>query len=316
MEKLNWGIIGTGNVANQFAKEFTLQKSSAKLCAVSSRSIEKSQAFAQKYNIKRAYGGYDELLEDKDIDIVYIAIPHNFHFEIMKKALDNNKNILCEKPITLNYDELDSIVKIAKEKNLYVVESMTIYHMPVIKKVREWIGKKYLGKLKMLQIAFGSYKEEKSEMYFFNPQLAGGALNDIGVYAISLARLFMSSCPQDIVSLTNNHQSGVDETTGIIMRNKEEEISVISLTFRAKQPKKGVIAYEEGYFEIFDYPKATRIEYVSKEGEKTIFDNGESERRFAYIIEDVTNMIINNEENCTLKLTMDVRKIMDRCYKK
>lgn len=316
MKKLNWGIIGTGNVANQFAKEFILQKSSAKLCAVASRSIEKSQDFAQKYNIKRAYGSYEELLEDKDIDIVYIAIPHNFHFEIMKKALDNNKNILCEKPITISYDELDSIVKIAKEKNLYVVESMTIYHMPVIKTVRDWIEKNYLGKLKMLQIAFGSYKEEQSEMYFFNPQLAGGALNDIGVYAISLARLFMTSCPEEILSLTNNHPSGVDETTGIIMRNKEDEVAVISLTFRAKQPKKGVIAYEEGYFEIFNYPQATRIEFVSRQGEKTIFENGKSERRFAYTIEELTNMIINNEENYTLKLTMDVRKIMDKCYKK
>lgn len=316
MKSINWGILGAGNVANQFAKEFILQKSPAKLCGVASRSIEKSKSFAEKYSIEKYYDNYDSILEDKDIDIVYIAVPHNFHFEIIKKALNNNKHVLCEKPITISYDELLEVVEIAKEKNLYLVESMTIYHMPVIKEIKDWIEKNSLGKLKMLQIAFGSYKEENTGSYFFDPELAGGALNDIGVYAISLARLFMTSSPEEILSLTNNHHSGVDETTGIIMRNREEEVSVISLTFRAKQPKVGIIAYEEGYFQIFDYPQATKIEYISKKGEKTVFNKGESKKRFAYTIEDVTNMIVNNEKNLTLELTMDVRKIMDRCYKK
>lgn len=313
MKSINWGILGTGNVANRFAKEFNFQKSSARLCGVASRSIEKSKSFAEEYNIEKFYGNYNELLEDENIDVVYIAVPHNFHYEIIKKALANNKHVLCEKPITISYEELIEVVGIAKAKNLYLAESMTIYHMPVIKDIKSWIEKKSLGKLKMLQIAFGSYKEEDTGKYFFCPELAGGALNDIGVYAISLARLFMSSCPEEILSLTNDHHSGVDETTGIIMRNKEKEVSVINLTFRAKQPKVGVISYEEGYFQIFDYPQATKIEYISKDGEKTTFNNGESEKRFAYVIEDITNMIINNDENWTLELTMDVRKIMDKC---
>ena len=105
MKSLNWGILGAGNVANQFAKEFILQKSSAKLCGVASRNIEKSKFFAEKHSIEKFYGSYEELLEDKDIDIVYIAVPHNFHFDIIKKALDNNKHMkrdICKFLIILN----------------------------------------------------------------------------------------------------------------------------------------------------------------------------------------------------------------------
>ena len=168
----------------------------------------------------------------------------------------NEKHVFCEKAITVNAGQLEECCAIAKERNLVICDGTTILHMPLYKKLREIIDSGKLGKVKMVQVNFGSCKEYDVNNRFFSQKLAGGALLDIGVYAVSFARFFMKSRANVILTTANYFETGVDETSGIILKNPDDEMAVIALTMRAKQPKRGVVACENGYIEINDYPRA------------------------------------------------------------
>lgn len=166
--------------------------------AVANRTHEKAVAFAEKYGIAKVYDSIDEVFVDEKVDIIYITTPHNTHYEFMKAALENGTHILVEKSITLNSRELDEIISLADEKQLIVAEAMTIWHMPLYKKLWEIIRNGDLGKVQMITINFGSFKEYNMENRFFNMNLAGGAMLDIGVYALSIVRSFMDKKPEEI----------------------------------------------------------------------------------------------------------------------
>jgi len=283
----------------------------ANLYAVFSREIEKGKEFAEKYSIEKVYDDYNTLLLDEEIDIIYIATPHNTHYKYIKSALESNKNVLAEKVIVLNSEQLNTCVNLAKEKNLFLAEGMTIHYMPVYRKIKEWLSEKNLGPLKMIQANFGSYKNV-NERYFFKKDLAGGALFDIGVYALNLVRYFLSSKPTEIKTLVNLHETGVDESSAIILKNKENELATVSLTFRAKMPKRVVIAYEEGYVEIDQYPQADEATIYLTEGGKESLKLGDGNYRFKYEMEIISDALENSKQNSLLEYTIDVLEIMDK----
>lgn len=272
MKKYQWGIIGLGNIAHEFAEHFDQETS--ELAAVASRTIDKAEAFAQRYHIPKAYGSYQEMLNDQEIDIIYIAVPNRQHSQHIMEALAANKHVLCEKAITMNKKELTEAMKLAEEKNLVLAEAMTIFNMPLYQQLRSLIDTNKLGALKMIQAPFGSYKDPDPTNRFFNPELAGGALLDIGTYAVSFARFFLSSQPEVIASTMVPFETGVDEQSVTILRNKENELATISLTFQAKMPKVGIVAFEEGYITITDYPRADRAEIIFNDGTKEWIESG------------------------------------------
>lgn len=305
---INWAVVGTGGVANMFCTQFNKEK--ANLYAVFSRKIDKGNEFAEKYSIDNVYDDYRNLVSDNNIDIVYIATPHNTHYKYIVEALEAGKNVLAEKVIVLNSKQLNNCIRIAKEKNVFLAEGMTIHYMPLYKQIKEWISAKKLGPLKMIQANFGSYKNY-NERYFFKKELSGGALFDIGVYALNLVRYFFSSKPIEIKSIVNIHETGVDESSAIILKNKENELATISLTFRAKMPKRVVIAYEEGYIEINDYPQADEAILYKTGGEKELLKIGNHDYRFKYEMETISEKLEESVKNEFLQYTIDVLEIMD-----
>lgn len=309
MTKLNWVILGTGTIATEFAMHFEVEQ--AVLYGVASRSLEKSQAFADDFHIEHYYESYDAALEDSEVDVVYVAVPHSHHYELMKAALKAGKHVLCEKVMTVNSQQLNELVTLAAEKNVYITEAMTIYNMPLYRNLKEWIQENDLGPLKMIQASFGSFKDTDPSVYYFNKELAGGALFDIGTYALSFVRSFLSSKPTEIMTMGNLHESGVDESSAIILRNPEQELATVSLTFRAKMPKQGVVAFEKGFFTIMDYPRPTKAVFTSYDGRQQTFEAGISNQALNYEVENFTRMVLAKEENKTLPLTRDVIEIMD-----
>ena len=195
---LNWAVLGTGVIANEMAAG--LQKMGKSLYAVGNRTHSKGVAFAGKYGIGKVYDTIDEMFTDENVDIIYITSPHNTHYGFMKKALENGKHLLVEKSITLNSQELDEMIALAKEKNLVLAEAMTIWHMPLYKELWRIVGSGELGKVQMITVNFGSFKEYNMENRFFNRNLAGGSMLDIGVYALSIVRSFMDEAPDSVVS--------------------------------------------------------------------------------------------------------------------
>ncbi|ENZ9221435.1 Gfo/Idh/MocA family protein [Enterococcus hirae] len=313
MKKYQWGIIGLGNIAHEFAEHFDQETS--ELAAVASRTIDKAEAFAQRYHIPKAYGSYQEMLNDQEIDIIYIAVPNRQHSQHIMEALAANKHVLCEKAITMNKKELTEAMKLAEEKNLVLAEAMTIFNMPLYQQLRSLIDTNKLGALRMIQAPFGSYKDPDPTNRFFNPELAGGALLDIGTYAVSFARFFLSSQPEVIASTMVPFETGVDEQSVTILRNKENELATISLTFQAKMPKVGIVAFEEGYITITDYPRADRAEIIFNDGTKEWIESGSTAQAMNYEIENMVKTIKGELPNRSLFLTHDVIEILDGMQK-
>ena len=313
MKKLKWGILGPGSIARDFAQ--ALNRVNGEVYAVASRNKERAEKFARENNVKKAYGSYDEIIKDKDIDVVYIATPHSNHYEYIIKSLNNNKHVLCEKAITVNERELEEALKIARENNLVLEEAMTLFHMPLYEKVIKKINNEDLGKVNMVQVSFGSFKEYDENNRFFNLDLAGGALLDIGTYALSFARYFLSSMPEEILSTVKKDKTGVDEQSGIILKTKEEEIATISLAFRSKMPKRGIVSCDNGFITIDNFPRANKATINYLDGAVEVIECGEEEKALDYEVIFMEERIKENKESNSIDLTYDVTKIMNKVRK-
>lgn len=309
MKTFNWATLGCGVIANELAQ--AMQSRGQKLYSVANRTHEKAVAFAEKYGIEKVYNSIDELFEDENVDIIYISTPHNTHISYLRKALKAKKHVLCEKSITLNSEELEEAIKLAKENNVVLAEAMTIYHMPIYKALNEKIQSGDLGELRLLQMNFGSYKEYNMKNRFFNRNLAGGAMLDIGVYALSFVRWFMTSCPNEVLSQVKYAQTGVDEQASILLKNKEEEMASVILSLHAKQPKRSTIAFDKGYVEIFEYPRGQKavITYID-DGHTETVSEGETKNALLYEVEDMEQTVAGNADLMHLDFTRDVMKIM------
>ena len=314
-KKLNWAVIGCGVIANEMAT--ALQRMCRPLYSVANRTYEKAVEFAKKYGINKVYNSIDEVFEDENVDIIYITTPHNTHYKYMKSALENGKHIFVEKSITLNSRELEETVALAKEKGLIIGEAMTIWHMPIYKKLWEIVKSGELGKVQLITMNFGSFKEYDMNNRFFNMNLAGGAMLDIGVYALSLVRSFMEEKPSNVISQWKPSPTGSDEMATILLKNKVGQMATVALSMHSKQPKRAMISCEKGYIEIMEYPRAQKAVIVDAEtGEKKEISVGESSYALQYELEDMENAVINNNPDLLhLKESIDVMEIMTNLRK-
>lgn len=306
-----WGIVGSGWIAHEMAD--ALIQEGIGIYGVASGHFSSAKKFSEEFSIKHVYESYQMMFEDNNIDIVYIATPHNSHYEIMKDALLHNKHVFCEKAITLNSTELNECVQIAKERNLVISDGVTLFHMPLFKELQKKVQLNDLGPVKMIQVNFGSFKEYDVKNRFFNPDLAGGALLDIGVYAISFARWFMSSKPNTVLTAMTPFETGVDESSGILLKNIENEIATISLTMRAKQPKRGLVACENGYIEVYNFPRGDKavITYTS-DGHTEEVCCGESRLALNYEIRDMEEYVTNLSGKQNLEYIRDVMDVLTK----
>ena len=314
-DKINWAVLGVGVIANEMAT--ALQKMGKSLYSVGNRTHEKAVAFAEKYNVAKVYDSVDEIFSDDNVDVVYITSPHNTHYEFMKKALNSGKNIFVEKSITLNSHELDEMIDLAAEKNLILAEAMTIWHMPLYKKLWQIIESGELGKVQIITLNFGSFKEYNMKNRFFNMNLAGGALLDIGVYALSIVRSFMNEKPTEILSQWKPSPTGSDELATILLKNSSAQMATVALSMHSKQPKRAVISCEKGYIEIIEYPRADKAVIVDAEtGTTKEIVEGVRADALLYEMTDMENAIRTGDTSAMkLNFSKDVMDIMTELRK-
>lgn len=339
-KNLKWAVLGCGVIANEMAQ--ALDKMGKHLYAVGNRTHEKAAAFAQKYHVEKVYEDFHEMFHDPDVDVIYITTPHNTHIEFAREALMNGKHVLCEKSVMLNSRELEEAIALAKQNHVIFAEAMTIWHMPLYKKLWKLLETGHsgncvkdnitqsqdmeecaesdippLGRVQMIQLNFGSFKEYDMTNRFFNMNLAGGALLDIGVYALSLARSFMESQPDQVLSQVKYAPTGADEQAGILLMNENGQMATLALSLHSKQPKRAVISCENGYIEIMEYPRADRAVIVEAESGKVHeITAGATANALQYEMTDMEDAILNgNVAAMRLSDTRDVMEIMTRLRK-
>ena len=247
-----------------------------------------------------------------NVDIIYITSPHNTHYGFMKKALENGKHLLVEKSITLNSQELDEMISLAQSKGLILAEAMTIWHMPLYKELWRIVQSGELGRVQMITVNFGSFKEYNMENRFFNRNLAGGAMLDIGVYALSIVRSFMSEAPSDVLSQWKAAPTGVDEQATLLLQNGTGQMATVALTMHSKQPKRAMISCEKAYIEIMEFPRADRAVITDAlTGERSEITTGETTNALYYELTDMENAVVTgNDEHMKLCYTKDAIAIM------
>ena len=191
-----------------------------------------------------------------------------------------------------------------------LAEAMTLYHMPIYRKLQEKLDTGALGELRLIQMNFGSYKPYDMSNRFFNRNLAGGALLDIGVYALSFVRWFMTSAPDEVVSQVRFAPTGVDEQAGILLKNKEQEMASVILSLHAKQPKRGTVAFDKGYVEFYDYPRGQEaVITYTEDGSKETLRGGSTADALLYEVEDMERAVAG-QGTMHLDYTRDVMRIM------
>ncbi|MGI6754568.1 MAG: Gfo/Idh/MocA family protein [Atopobiaceae bacterium] len=313
--ELRWGVIGCGVIAHEMAE--TLQRQGRTLAGVANRTQEKAEAFGTRFGVKQVFDSIDELIASPDIDAIYLTTPHNTHITFLRKALRAGKHVLCEKSITLNAAELEEARSLAAEHGVVLMDACTILHMPLYKELVRRMRAGEFGRVNLVQENFGSYKVYDMKNRFFNPQLAGGALLDIGVYSISLARLFLESCPDEMVSLMTPAPTGVDEMDGIVMRNADGQMVVLSLTMHSKQPKRAMISADKAYIEIMEYPRADMAKIVwTEDGHVEEVHAGETPYALAYVMEDLEAAVAGDQEAAaSIETSSDVMKLMTQLRK-
>lgn len=268
---IKWGIVGPGFIAGLFAMGFP-KGDNCELVAVAGRTPDKTRAFADKWGIERVYGSDAELAADPDIDAVYIATPTSAHVPNILACLNGGKHVLCEKTITMNGAQLDECVAAARKNNVILAEGLTSVYEAVMPFMKRKIASGEYGKLQFITVTCGSDKPYDANNRYFSPKLGGGAIFDIGCYAIGFANYFMSSYPTSVKSDGFICDTGVDLKSSYLLRNKEGEMASVIIGLRGKTEKIGIISCEKAFIRIEQFIRAHKATVTFPDGRTEVYD--------------------------------------------
>ncbi len=307
---VRFGIVGCGNIAQKFARDIRLTEN-AKLVAVSARSHENALKYKEQYNVIYTYPSYLELALSNEIDAVYIATPHNFHFEQAIMFMKHKKHVLVEKPIAVNQKQLEEMIQVAKENHVLLMEAMWTHFLPSTQYINEMIHRGDLGNLKEAYIPFGYslINDYPEEMRLLNPELAGGSILDIGVYPISFFHLIQKARVKTIEATATFTKTGVDASCDIHITNELKAKIHIQSSIDKDLSNNAKLVYEKGTIEMIDFFRAITV-YINK----TKFDIPYEGEGFVHQIRSFSESIQRGEtENyiMTFNASMRCMKTMD-----
>lgn len=318
MKTIRWGIIGAGRISSTFAEALNGTEG-AELAAVASRSMQRAREFAKKYNAQTTYSSYKDIATDETIDVIYIGTPHTEHRKNAEICIRAGKNVLCEKPLTLNTKDTEFLIQLAKEYHVFFMEAMWTKFQPVTKMVKEAIHAGRIGSIKYINVRFGYYAERNSEDRLLNPTLGGGALLDVGIYPITYAVHMLEQLPKKVTGAAQIGDTGVDEVNSILMEFKNGVIADLASSVTVEIGKDARIVGDKGYICIRNFWHAEQAEFYDNDGnlletlEEPFQTNG-----YEYEIMEVNNCIREGRlesELLPLKDTKDIMKIMDELRK-
>jgi predicted dehydrogenase len=246
---IRWGILGTGRIAQDFAKGLQ-SLPDAKLWAIGSRNLATAEQFGHQFNISKTYANYESLVKDPDIDVVYIATPQERHKQDCLLCLNAGKPILCEKPFMLNAQEAREVITLAREKRLFCMEAMWMRFMPLVQRVKKSIDQGEIGTIRFLTADFGYPVPFDPKSRFFS-QSGGGALGDRGIYLLSLA-FYLLGEPNSVTSQALFGETGVDEQSSFILNYAQGQQALLFSTLKTYTTNEAMIIGDRGKIKLAD----------------------------------------------------------------
>ena len=310
-----WGIVSTGNIAEQFANGL-LHTQDAQIAAVASRSIDTARAFADKFGIKKYYGSYQQMADDPDIDIVYIGTPNSAHHHNTLLFLESGCAVVCEKPLAVNAREALTMVQKAHEQNVFFMEGIWTRFFPAFQKALEWIKDERIGIPKMVHGAFG-YGSADLSKWRYSRDMAGGALMDVGIYPLSLAFAALGTDP-DGFTVKASLRNGIDLYNTFTLSYQNEGVAVLSSAIDLEMENGAVICGTKGRIKIGEggeWWHPSRAELVVYGGQGEVFDEPYASTGFQFEAAAVQRHItqgLKEAPELTLEESLRIARLMDR----
>lgn len=304
-------ILGAGNIARKMADTINGLKET-ELYAVGSRSVEKARAFAEEFGALKAYGSYEELVKDDAIDLIYIATPHSRHYEDCMLCLDNGRNVLCEKAFTANADQAKRVISYAEEKGLFISEAIWTRFLPMRFVLDEIISSGVVGSISSLTADLGYSLENVERLK--KPELAGGALLDLGVYPINFALMAFGEDICDIKSSCVKNEYGVDEQNSIILSFTGGKTALLHSSMVSNLDKRGVIYGDRGRIEFENINNCEGIKVILNDSTVKSYETPKQITGFEYELLSSIKAVSKGKTECTEMPhteTIRVMEIMD-----
>ena len=315
MDKIRWGIIGTGNIAHQFARGLQ-SVPDAELVAVGSRTKESANKFGDEFNVKHRHASYEALASDSSVDAVYIATPHTLHKENALQCLQNYKNVLVEKPFAVNAQEAQEVINFAREQGVFLMEAMWTRFFPAMVKLHDLVAAGAIGDVQLVQADFGfRMGTVKPEHRLFNPELAGGALLDVGIYPISFASMLFGKQPQRIVGMTNIGETGVDELSSVIFGYEHNQMAIATTAIRVNTAHEARVYGTEGQIHMPDFWHPKELTLIRSGQPPQTFDLPFEGNGYNYEAIEVSNCLREGKtESAVIPLaeTLAIMQTLDR----
>lgn len=320
MKNVRWAIAGTGNIANKFANAVK-NADGAELVAVASRKLENAKEFAEKYDIEKTFGSYQELAEFDGIDAVYVALPHKYHAEYSMLFMRNGKNVLSEKPVTVNEKQFKEVRRVAEENNVFFMEAVWTRFLPVMAKIKEVIASGKIGDVLETSADF-CYNSSHFDHAIFDSVCAGGGLLDVGIYGLTFASMFLGDDIVDVkpMAYVNNN---LDERLNVLLSYKSGAIARVSSAITLEKPSDAYIYGTKGYIYVPTFFGASEFDVVvggNKENYSVPFKgNGFEEEieecnRCILAGKKQSDIMSLNQSGIMMKLMDDIRKKIGVVY--
>ena len=266
----NWGILGPGRIAHQFAEGLQVVDDAA-LFAVASTNLERADEFASRYGGAKLYNSYEALVNDPKVDAVYIATPHRFHFDNIMLCLNAGKPVLCEKPLTVNAAETRQLLAVAQAKKVFLMEALWTRFLPIYTPIRKWLDDGVIGDIRLLSGTFGFITPDDAGDRWRNPELAGGTLLDMGIYPISVSQWVMRAQPKSFAAKSQLGKTGVDLMTAVLLQYENGVISQFHSSFLSNNVNDFYIYGAKGHIRIHpNYWGSEKASLVTDEQELTV----------------------------------------------
>lgn len=250
-KKVRWAILGTGEIARQFANDLS-HVENAELLAIGSRRQESADRFGDTHGIPRRYRRYEDAVADPDVDVVYIGTPHTQHAANSLLCLDAGKPVLCEKPFALNAAQAQRVIAKARARQLFCMEAMWTFCFPAMTQLETLIAQGALGAVRWCRAAFSFRAEYEADSRIYDPALGGGALLDVGIYPVALAQRIFGGEPTTIHTTVRNAPTGVDEEAAMLLQFASGNQAMLSSSLRVNEPQQALIVGEQGYVRFDD----------------------------------------------------------------
>ncbi len=264
MKTIRWGILGAGRIARKFAGDLQYAEGCV-LIAVGSRSKESADEFNKEFPVKYAHESYEALVQNPEVDVIYIATPHNLHHENTLLCLQHNKAVLCEKPFAMNKKQAVEMIEMAKEKKIFLMEALWTKFHPHYIKMQEMVGQGLLGEIKSVLVNFGFKPAPPVPKRLFDPALGGGTLMDIGIYNVFIAMSVIGK-PDHIDAVMTPSATGVDEQCAILFRYKNGALAQLFSTFSSNLATEADICGTEGRIRLTSrfYETSSNVEFYNE----------------------------------------------------